>query len=103
MLVLRYEERYQHIDVEEISQNRVLCRVNLFKPVYFFDGENWCTRAWSKDRYAPVEADISFRYSSQQSLHEVIDLLASLAGQNFEALLKRRIEDNGGGWHSDNP
>jgi hypothetical protein len=79
-----------------------LRRVTLFKAIYVFDGENWRTRAWSKNRYASVEANIGFRYSPQQGFHEVIDFLARLAGQIFEALLKRGIEDNGGGWHSYN-
>jgi hypothetical protein len=74
--------------------------VTLFKSVHVFDGENRCTRAGPKDRYAPVEANIGFRYSPQQGFHEVIDLLARLAGQIFEAAFERRIEDNGGGWHT---
>src|ERR1700722_4479312 len=102
MLVLRYEQRHQHIHVKEIGQNRVLRRVTLFKSVHVFDGENWCTRAGPEDRYASVETNIGFRYSPQQGFHEVVDFLARLAGQIFEAVLKRRIDDNGGGWHNYN-
>lgn len=99
MLVLRYEQRHQHIHIEEIGQNRVLRPVTLFKPVYVFDGENWRTRTGPKDRHASVEANIGFSDSPQQGFHEVIDFLARLTGQIFEAALKRRIKDNGGGWH----
>jgi hypothetical protein len=87
MLVLRYEKGRPAHSRRGDWPNRVL-RLVAFKPVYVFNGKYRCARAGSKDRDSAVEADIGLRYSPQDSFREVIDCLARLAGQIFEAVLQ---------------
>jgi hypothetical protein len=94
---MRDEQRHQHIHVEEIRQNASCSSPPCSSRSTFLTVRIWCTRAWSQGRHTSVEPGIGFRDPPQQRFHEVIDFLARLAGQIFEAFLEPRVEDNRGG------
>ena len=100
MLVLRHQQRHEHVHIEKRNHGRRLFGA-IHQTVNVLGLEIWGARPSRKYRHTTLKTHIRVGHPPEQGFCELVDLLAGLVRQISEACFDLGIHGDGSRWHVD--